>query len=341
VLIILEGVDGAGKSTVAGQLADAIRASRPGERVVQVHKSPPTHHPLVEYEQPLFHYRPGGTTHMVCDRWHVGEAVYPDVLERPTAWDEAVRRHVDMLLASRGALIVYVDPPSSRLRRQFEGRGEDPLVDVEQLVALRAGYDGYFSTVIGVVWDRVITTVSPLVIEQIITKARVVEARAQVLNPFVTYVGSPTPSWLLVGDVRNELKAATAIQRRAGRSLDPASTINNGPAFGPFPGTSGHFLLKHLPDTMVAGGVGLANACDVDDIFALRRSLGNPPTLALGVNAYRVLAKSPNRFGPGTLGAAPHPQYVRRFLHRHGPAYGELVYRAVTYAKNELSWRAK
>src|ERR687897_2440373 len=85
LLVILEGPDGAGKSTLSRELAASLRAAYPADSISEFHKGPPHHHPLVEYEQPLFHYRPGTGRHIICDRWHVGEAVYPEVLGRATS----------------------------------------------------------------------------------------------------------------------------------------------------------------------------------------------------------------------------------------------------------------
>lgn len=337
LLIILEGCDGAGKTTLARRLEEALGAAFPGDRLDRWRKTPPRSHPLTEYEQPLFHYRPGTGHHVICDRWHVGEAVYPRVLNRTTHWDDSVRRHVDLFLESRGALVIHVDPPHRELRRRFTERGGDPLVTLEQLTDLRLGYHTYFAGTR--LSSATVSGADPLIVEKIITTARALDARAAALNPFVTYVGSPDPSYLILGDARHELKDTLAAHRRAGTATDPRLTINNGPAFGPYPSTSGHFLLRHLPQSLFSDGVGLANACDVDDVHELRRTLGFPPTVALGVNAWRCLQDSITGPGIGTLGAVPHPQYWRRFFNKYGSDYATIIEQAALYGKNMLGWR--
>lgn len=337
MLIILEGVDGAGKTTLARQLADALRTAYPADDVKLWNARPPRRHPLDEYERPLYTYRPGYGSHIICDRWHVGEAVYPRVLNRDTSWDQATHRHIELFLHSRGALVVYVDPPRSLLYRQFTDRGHDDLVAINQLDALHAAYNVYFSTT--TVPYQTQRSRGPFVVEQIITAARELESQHTVLNPFVTYVGSHNPAVLLVGDVRHPLRHVVQDARRAG--VPPPYSIDAGPAFGPYPGTSGHYLLSHLTENLWISGVGLANACDVDDLAELRKTLNYPPTVALGVNAWRDLAGSITNADEGMIAAAPHPQYVRRFHNRQGFAYAIVIADAAKNGVNELGWRPK
>lgn len=88
MLIILEGPDGAGKSTLAQELAAHLGRTT-SDKVEVWHRGAPTHHPLEEYLLPLLSYRPGTGHHLILDRWHWGEAVYPKILNRPTQLGDA------------------------------------------------------------------------------------------------------------------------------------------------------------------------------------------------------------------------------------------------------------
>ena len=50
MLIIVEGPDGAGKTTLVAALATALRASSDSASVDVLHRGPPVAHPLLEYE---------------------------------------------------------------------------------------------------------------------------------------------------------------------------------------------------------------------------------------------------------------------------------------------------
>lgn len=337
MLIILEGADGGGKTTITQRLAADLAAALPGDTVEVLHKGPPRRHPLLEYEEPLYDYRPSTGRHVICDRWHVGEAVYPALLDRPTFADKPVLRHIEAFLRSRGAVLVHVQPPADVHLTRLATRGDDYLT-IGQLPRARELFDEYVKTRNTLPELRLTGEVNALHVEEIITLARTHEGFAARVNPFITYVGPPNPCYLLLGDVRHQVARADAPGASRWLTGDPLDTLSMGPAFGPYRSTSGHYLLEYLPKSFWDAGVGLANACDVDNPIALLHALGNPPAVALGANAWRRLQS----LGHGTgwqLGAAPHPQYVRRFLHNHGEAYGRVVADALEFGKNLLGWR--
>lgn len=325
MLIILEGADGAGKSTLARDVIAALQTAYPADEVELLHRGPPTSHPLDEYERPLFDYRPGTGRHVVCDRWHVGEFVYPGLLGRSSDGDVAVWQHLDMFLRSRGALLVHLDPPAREVVRNLKTRG-DAVVRSDQVDELLTRY----RTVIpraALSTLRVPAIGDPLTVGRVIGAARGVENAATPLNEFVTYVGPPRPRYLLLGDVRHELRDVLQLFASA------YDTVYAGPAFGPYRGTSGHYLLTHLP-VDIWRQVGLANACDVDLPDRLYRTLGKPQTATLGVKARNRL-----RGLDVAAGSAPHPQYWRRFHNGHGAAYGSLLRRSLLTGDQVLSWR--
>lgn len=339
MLIILEGPDGAGKSTLAADLVEALALAYPHDSV-QLRKTgppPPNAHPLDLYETPLLNYRPGsgdpgGPHHVVCDRYHVGEWIYPAILGRPSRADDPSWLHLDLFLASRGALLVYVDTPVRELERTLRERG-DELISPDRSAEISVEYERTMKYTRLPVYRT--GRSNPFAASEIISQARLLEARAAAVTRFETFVGSPHARFLLLGDVRHALRRIPRVTLRG------FGARGYGPAFGPLPGTSGHYLLSHLPPALWDRGLALANACDADDVGELRAALGWPPTVALGVNAWRSLCDSitgaePREAGP--IGAAPHPQYVRRFHHRQGWSYGRVIQSALA-GVNELDWR--
>lgn len=337
MLIIVEGADGTYKSTLVRRLADAITiATSPHGEVEVRHCGPPAanQHPLDAYVKPLYGYRPGTDQHVIYDRHYVGEWVYPGIFDRPSRADTATWRYVEMFLASRGALLVHANPADEVIRANVARRGDDLVTPDDAVRAARS-----FRVRINAQSQLPRLTYSdvddPFLLAEIIANARDLELRASPLKPFVTYVGPPRPRYLLLGDVRH------ALRNRVGCEHVGDST-RYGSAFGPYPGTSGHFLLTHLSPLLFPEGrpvLGVANACDADDVAELRRALGYPNTVALGRNAHRALLDTITGPDDALFGGAPHPQWVRRFAHRHGWAYGVIVRDALETRANRLYWR--
>lgn len=295
MLIILEGVDGAGKTTLATKLRLQIEETYPGESIEVLHSQAPTAHPLTEYETPLHDYRPGTGRHVICDRWHLSELVYPEVFGRITEINPAITWHTEMFLKSRGALLVYVDPPSWQLREQFLARG-DTMIKVEQLPELTARYAQVVEK--SILARCVATNWSEMIVKQ----ARMIDHNYQDLNQFVTYVGARRPKLLLLGDTSN----------------DNDQSVSS-PALQPYPATSGHYLLMALFN----GGydpqlpLGLANACSVDDVNQLWDTLECPTTVTLGNHAALEF--------PSAIRHVEHPQWVRRFHYRDALRYARQI----------------
>lgn len=312
MLIIIEGPDGSGKSTLARDLVKEIESRHPGHSVELLHAGPPTRHPLDEYLRPLTSYRPGEGHHIVLDRWHIGERVYPQVRGRPTQLDDQSWWSIESYLRRLGAVVIRCTPPpleneiTLKARREYEHLAELPTVQ-------RLFTDVYVTCHLPMytyAWridDR----------EMAIEGAAYHEHEVTKLNPFVTYLGAPRPTALLLGDVRHnyeKMKPGTAYESVA---LDPA--------FVPFPATSGHYLLGALDDVGLSRrGIGVANACDIDDPVVLWHRLDYPPVVTLGRNAERRLRGTQVKYE-----SVPHPQYIRRFHHRERAEYGALIRQAI------------
>jgi len=302
MLIILEGPDCSGKSTLASKLACELEKRFPDNTVTLLHKGPPEVHPLDEYETPLLDYRPQRGHHIICDRWHWGESVYPTVLNRPTLMDDGVRLHIEMFLRSRGAIIVHVSANDRVLDQCISRRGDDlieagkghQLNELYEIVAMSS-----LLPIVNVDGRHVIDDT----IQAIIHRAGIESTAAVKLNPFTTYIGPPSPRMLLIGDVRHH--------------VDPdASASDPRPTFMPYQSTSGHFLTNALArhaDIRELRSMGIVNACDVDDIDLLRHMLDRPTSVALGRKAFKAAhwADWP----------VSHPQFIRRFKHSTGSTY--------------------
>lgn len=310
MLIIVEGPDLAGKSTLVDALKTALTSPhQPAADVEVLHAGPPEDHPLREYEVPLMAYRPGMDWHIICDRWHVGERVYPLLHDRATQLDDAVLHHIELFLRSRGALLVHLTEDDDVLLERRAGRDElthELNLQARDLFRKFVPESPLHHVTFRMRFDpEGLTSIVSLVTEM----ARTLETQCTRLNSLVTYVGSHRPELLLFGDVRANGPQA--------KHLTLAGDV---PAFVPFRATSGHYLLSALGDDVTRFGIGLANACDVDDPYDVWKTLGYPRVVALGRNASRRLVRGGIRHRE-----VEHPQYRRRFHHHDGAAYANEI----------------
>jgi len=322
VLILVEGSDRTGKSTLTRAVRDRIKELHPSRRVELLHAGPPTKHPLDEYERPLFEYKPGIERDVVCDRWHIGERVYPLVFQRSTKLTYPVLAHIEAFLRSRGALLVHTYASEavikSRLEAEQRERPGHSLVDQSQLCAASRLF-GVETSNSELPLLRVNTTTNSsleVVVDQIIDRARYLESTVTGIANLRTYVGPPAPRLLLVGDVRHRYRTACSDSEVAAQAAADSS-----PALMPYPATSGHFLLQAVDPLAVRGDYGIINVNDVDDAREAWKALGNPTAVALGRKAWKSASD-------WIYGVVPHPQYVKRFHHKHVIWYGTLIDRA-------------
>lgn len=314
MLIICEGPDCSGKTTLTGRIIDALQRAEPTSQITYRHAGVPTRHPVDEYVAPLLDYRPSVGRHVVCDRWHVGETVYPAVTGRVTRQTPAVRAYVELFLRSRGALLVYCTATAQHLAACGVARGDD----VDELHRVGPVTRAFDRVVADSLLPKLVVNVTDPdrvdyadTVNQVLALANDEQDYAERLAPFATYVGTPSPRLLLVGD-------------RRGPARVPLADYGRWPAFVPRSATSGDYLLTTLTATplrvpshgLLLGDVGIANGCDVDDVRDLWDVLGRPAVVGLGSNAQRALRdrQVPHR-------SARHPQYQRRFLHRHRDDY--------------------
>lgn len=130
MLIIVEGADCTGKSTLANALADKL--GRDNTKVFS--KGPPqVKNPVVEYLWPLAGYVPGNDQHIICDRWHIGEEIYPKIFNRDSVLGSYGFSFINETILHLGALIIYLEPPISQVLKRFQERGDKLIKDIDML----------------------------------------------------------------------------------------------------------------------------------------------------------------------------------------------------------------
>lgn len=311
ILIIIEGIDRTGKSTLARRLAERL-----GTHTEIRHAGPPTRSSVEEYESSLNGYDPLDYKHLILDRFHVGEHVWPEIFERSSDMDDVgMKRHVDMFLESRGAVVVYGERDVEFLLEELVENNE-PLHPHDLGKALDL-FDRArkFSGRSCPTWNYEVDGDEKL--NAIIDFARCKAERAIALwdlcGPgFVT--GSLVPPFLLVGDEQGPKKDTR---------VEPDKV-----PFAPFPSTSGAYLMRNLDPwrhTMIV------NSRDRDtgepyDLKSIVSGLGDVKVVALGSLADKVLTEQRVRHV-----TVPHPQYWRRFHYGQNDQYANMITEGLEY----------
>lgn len=177
MLLICEGGDGVGKSTLVGDVTDTLREMYPGDTVEVWRKGPPKSHPIEEYVTPLLSYQPGRRHHIICDRWHIGELVYPKIFGRTSQFDAETFAYVESFLKSRGAYLSYIQRDHVDVINTLTTRGDDLVIAEQAIPILLAFQRGY---------------------------------RASTLTKSTSHVMQPDlAKWLIAEAARAELKAKT------------------------------------------------------------------------------------------------------------------------------------
>lgn len=311
MLIILEGPDGAGKSTFADLIHAEIERRHPDDRVERLHRSMPQQDIFFEYENDLDHYTPGRHHHVICDRWHWGEMIYGPLYRGPDAMKQFGLpgfRHVELMLQRLGAVLCYItNDEDVLLDRQFR-KGED-FLRPEHLLEVMRGYEEWY--VRSSLMRCRMRDPDALSARAIVNIATGQEAKRWAWFVGIqTYVGPINPNVLLLGERRKDDRSKYA--------------------FVPRPSTSGRFLLEALEERL--DRFGLANALE-DSIHELVRRLDRPHVVTLGRAAHLAASSVGIQHA-----AVPHPQYVRRFHHAKKEEYGRLIAAVAGTSHEETGW---
>lgn len=136
MITILEGPDLAGKTTLAEQLGTKV-----------LHSGQPTHDTwqdeyvrrLIADEDAWNHAMDG---HLVLDRWHIGELVYPAIYRREAVLVPSMNTAMligEVLNALVPTNVRLLIPPADVLIARFKERGDDAL-SLEQILKARDGF---------------------------------------------------------------------------------------------------------------------------------------------------------------------------------------------------------
>jgi thymidylate kinase len=136
-IIIVEGVDGAGKSTFIEMIKNEI----PDRYSPTLwHCGPIQHTAEEEYYLPLLEI--AEDDFMVSDRWHVGEMIYGPLYRSESKVEGEWKDKIEKLLDDLGAIKVIMKPSLEEVKKRLAHRGEDYLQDehVEEVYNFYAKY---------------------------------------------------------------------------------------------------------------------------------------------------------------------------------------------------------
>lgn len=142
MIIILEGPDGAGKTT----LSEALRQRLQSDRMVHVVKHGP-YKGVASEDLCRIYFRamtPALTfnDHVIMDRSWLSEPIYGEVYRNgDNRIDMPRRRMLERAALSRGAVVIHCQPDFDVCAKAFSSRTEDEYLD--NLAQLKQVYDGY------------------------------------------------------------------------------------------------------------------------------------------------------------------------------------------------------
>ncbi len=305
MLIVLEGVDCTGKSTLAQQLAAMTGAE------VQ-HFGPPERHPLLEWGSVATNYAPSSGD-LVLDRFHWGEIVYGPHYRGKSDLGLEGFMWLELVLASRGAVTVLTTGDPDKIYARVVS-SNDAYVDhdIDHLRGLADTYEMLARRAHTPIVRHAFDYGMEIDLEALIALAR--RQERQLATAWPEYIGSGSPEVLLVGECPG----------------NPEDDRLHHLPFPPWPGSSGHYLFRTLTHAEVAShSFGIVNAENAGgipiDLDGLWDGLGRPNVIALGNVAATHLADAAVPFS-----RVPHPQWVRRFHHTELLTYAAAIDAAAT-----------
>ena len=192
-LIMLDGVDGAGKSTFALDLKDAWNG--PAQII---HKTQFTGSPVDEYELSLKKYVPGAGNLLILDRWFLSEIIYGRIMRGSSKLATKLDAfHIMKVLNSRGSANVVMTAPQEVLAYRLDQRGEDYLPP-SKIHEVNKAFVGWAKEYDWTVVRSTLTGLPDNAVESILALAASKDRQAALVSPPPSYVGPLKPSHLLV-----------------------------------------------------------------------------------------------------------------------------------------------
>lgn len=318
-LILLEGVDGGGKSTLADRIADTFTFLTEDEpeppALIRIHKGKPTPglDAFQEYELPLERFDLRDLVRskrdlVIMDRWAAGEIPYGNLYRGSSRLDDAGMLHVEMTLSAFGAVKVLVQPEDVDIvKMRLRERGED-FLQPQHVNQVHRWYEA-LRKLHGYV--RVTDTAPSELIQ--LARDRALGDDPKPPQSWPGYVGSAVPRLLLVGDQRNDGPRA---RHEFVRAFTPC--VN---------GSSAHYLLQTLVLANLTMDVGIVNAHEPGvDLALIDKIEPRPAVVALGRLASKTLMDAGVEHE-----AVPHPQWCRRFRHRQMGWYAQEIRKAAAW----------
>jgi len=321
MFVVIEGTDASGKTSLISAIKDEISLRYPLSSVQSFHKGRPLEETRrwVLNDYVLSIEKDNWTKeHAISDRWHWGEITYAPLKRSHTDKDgygllgKAGWRWVELFLQSRGISQFWLYQPLEVIQERLQFRGDDFVASYELKEILDqymiAGEVSCSTEKIQPEKDSIdqIPSIAKSIVDIAERKATIVKEKRMDLFP--EYIGSLTPSTILVGDRRNITK------KHGEETILPFMPVDN---------NSGEFLLNSLPSAFWKN-IGIVNVNDTQQPFdELWTCLGRPKVIALGRLAEKTLLA--HKVKPCAV--LPHPQYVKRFHHKDIEEYGRAIER--------------
>lgn len=142
MIVIFEGPDGAGKSTLIQAVTDEHLAAGYLPESVQVWRAgpfPENSDAWTEYVAPLSVLGTSNEWLVLIDRWHLGELVYGPIFRGVSRLSHEQREWIEGYLKTMGAVMIHVTARHDELVRRLSERGDD-MVQTEHLQPILDGY---------------------------------------------------------------------------------------------------------------------------------------------------------------------------------------------------------